>query len=158
MALGDIFQLDNPFCQIQYGTTPTKTDISSAVQRARIMVDHVEIDVDAAFGEDVRRTVASAAYSWSVELELRTDGYGGTTLDQLFTAQMHPPLGTGDGSITIVLQPDKGNVAAGNPAYKGKVAVSGWEPLGPGNAGSVVVQTRTMKGFGALSKLTSGTP
>ncbi|MYE70642.1 MAG: hypothetical protein F4237_11410 [Gemmatimonadetes bacterium] len=160
MALGEIFQLDDPYVQIEYGTSSVQ-DISSAVQRARLSVEHVEIDVDAAFGEDVRRTVATSAHSWMIDFEFRTDGYGAASLDKLITAQMHPPLGSGDGSITVLVMPKK-NLSASKatgtadaPAYKGKVAVSSWEPLGPGNAGAVVVQSRTFKGFGPLTKLTS---
>ena len=149
MALGDIYQLDDP--QVMFDGK----DISKAVQRARLSVEHVEIDVDAAFGEDVRRTVASAAYSWMVDLEFRTSGYGAAELDGIVTAKMHPPLGSGNGDATIVIKPDDGSVGAGNPSYSGTVAVSSWEPLGPGNAGAVVVQSRTFKGNGALTKATS---
>ena len=153
MALGDIYQLDNP--KVTFGGT----DISSAVQKARLMVDHVEIDVDAAFGEDVRRTVASAAYSWSVEFEFRTDGYATGTLDAVITSKMHPPLGSGDGDAVITIEPtlidSKTTISPANPRYSGTVAVSGWEPLGPGNSGAVVVQTRTFKGNSQLVKATS---
>jgi len=149
MALGDIFQLDNPYCEL------AGTDISDAVQRARLEVTHVEIDVEAAFGEDVRRTVASAAYSWMVEFEFRTDGYGSTTLDGIITAKMHPPLGSGEGNIEFVLRPDKKVKSATNPEYGGTLSIASWEPLGPGTAGAVVVQTRTLKGNSKMTVTTA---
>ena len=149
MALGDIFQLDNPYCEL------AGTDISDAVQRARLEVTHVEIDVEAAFGEDVRRTVASAAYSWMVEFEFRVDGFGGSTLDALITAKMHPPLGSGDGNIEFTVAPSTGSTTATNPKYGGTLAVSSWEPLGPGTAGAVITQTRTFKGNSKLAMTTS---
>ena len=148
MALGDPITLDDPT------VTLGGTDISDAVAQAQLTLTHNRVSVPMTFGKSGALHRASSKYTWQVTLDLITDGYGAGTLDGIVTTLMPAPLGasTTGGVTEIVIKQDDGAVAATNPSYTGDIVLDAWDPLGSGQAGDIIRNSRTFMGTGDLTK------
>ena len=157
MALGDIITIEDAVVYIGRftDTPPVRTDISQAVAQAQLSIVHRRVEVPHTFGTiSGVRTVASKKFSWSVTLDVVTDGYGAAELDGIMTNLMPAPLGssTDGGRADIEIRYDDGAISASNPAYKGQIVIDQWNPLGSGTPGDIVRNSFTFMGDGDLEK------
>ena len=151
MAAGDVITIENPV------VSWAGTDISGYCAQARIMLNHVESVVPHLYGQQGAQRVVSTHYDWSVTFDFVHDGFGTGTLEKAITDTMPPPLGpaNGPGRAALEIAVATGTQTDSNPKWQGTVVVSSWEPLGSGQAGQIMRQSRTFNGDGALTKVTS---
>ena len=160
MALGDTVILDNAAVWVGSGAT-ADTNISGYVAQAMLSFQHLEVPTPHTFGQSGQVTSISAHYTVTVTLDLITDGYDSGELDKIFQDFMPGPLGAGDGIASIVIAhtgASGGSLPVGTaaaPVYTGQIVVSQWDPLGGGQVGQIVRQTRTFTGTGNWTKTTS---
>lgn len=151
MAAGEIVRLDD--VHLTLGTT----DVSAFVRQAHLMIEHDEVTSPPTFGRKYEVTQVADSYRWSLTVAFSTDSFDAGDVDASVTALMPAPLGasTSGGIGAFVARPDSAAISTENPQYSGSVAISSWEPLGSGQRGEEVTQTRTFRGAGALVKATS---
>ena len=128
-------------------------DISGFISRGELVITNTLVTTPATFGSHGENNDVSQSYNWSIMLDIYTDGYGGTTIDEMVRDLMRAPLGpstrTGKGQILVRATGEDASVT--NPSYGGLVAISEWRPLGSGVKGEAVMNTVTWPGDGTLT-------
>ena len=132
------------------GATTADEDISGFCAQAMVSIQHIEVPTPHTFGQSGQVTTVSDHYTVTVTLDLVTDNYSAGQLDRIFRAFMKPPLGSSTtGEAHIAISPSSTSPGtATNPTFGGMIVVSQWEPLGGGQVGDIVRQTRTFTGTG----------
>lgn len=151
MAVGTRIILDNAFVSF------AGNDISGYCTRAMLHIEHNETVTPWTFGIDGESRDVATHYRWNLTLDLLTDGYDANTIDKIVTGVMPPPLGptAGTGKAAIIVRATGGSAgssSASNPQYAGSVAVSQWDPLGSGEIGQLIRNSRTFNGDGNLTR------
>ena len=150
MAAGRALVLDG--AQIQIGASTANQNISAYIPQCMIHSENLLVTTPHTFGQDGPIAEVSAKYNWSVQLEFVTDDFGASTIDGIMRGLMRAPMGsstTGRAAISIIPKAGTGGTAE-NPTFSGTVLIDQWDPLGGGNVGEIVRQTRTLTGVGTL--------
>ena len=159
MAVGDRFILDLTWLGIGAPGTAmgSLTPIFGFLSRAEIVVTNTLVTTPPTFGQHGESNDVAESYSWQLMLDIYTDGYGGSTIDQVVTQLMRPPLGpsTATGKAQILARATAATAGEDNPSYGGVVAISEWRPLGGGAKGEAVMNNVTWRGDGTLAVVRS---
>lgn len=155
MATKSRFILDDPF--ISAGPKAgTQVNLSDWVNKAELVLEHVEAEGRHTFGADGIVRILSTNYSYTLAINFEVDGYGANELDAIWTALMPLPLGSNVGGVVdftlspnVVREEGKPDVA-GVPNYKGSLIAASWAPLGGGEVNMIVTNDRTFNGTGPL--------
>ena len=140
------------------GATTGLTPIHGFCSKAELVVTNTVVTTNPTFGQNVTVRDVSESYDWSVMLNIFTDGYGGTTIDQIITNLMRAPLGpatsgvsTKPGVASLQMSATGAAISATNPSYRGNVVINEWRPLGTGDKTTAVTNSVSWMGAGPLT-------
>jgi len=119
------------------------TDLSAYVKEVNLP-QGCKMEDDTVMGDD---TEASAAglLTWSISVTFK-QAYGAGLVDATLSALL------GAAAFSVVVKPDSGAVAAGNPSWTGNAVLSSYAPVG----GRVGVNQTTQAVFNSAGTLTRG--
>ena len=120
-------------------------DLSDHVRTVRIPYG-AEVHDKTAMGDQARRRIVGLT-DFSLELEFNQDFVASEVDATLF------PL-VGAAAFPIIVRPDAGAVAVGNPQFTGNVVLESYPPL-DGEIGTLLTASATMPGDGVLARATS---
>ena len=132
------------------------TDVSNAVKKVTLRLNHVLVNVNRMGRKGPQRNV-SDSYDWQIDVEFGIEShYAVNEINQVMQALMPGPLGAATSNAAMILKGLSEAVSTSNPTYSGSVSVDSWSPIGDsGEWGENMMVSRSFMGATDLTKATA---